>query len=84
MTWSGCTASSSTTALLASVLIGPKTWSFVFERYLLQCYRRGRASDLDFAPYEQWLALPLDEVRGRAGIIPPEIAHPAMGIVVGS
>jgi ubiquinone biosynthesis protein COQ4 len=69
--------------LLAAIVIGPKTWKFHFERYLWQAYRRGRAADLDFAPYEQWLALPLEEARERAGIVPPEKAHPTFGIVEG-
>jgi hypothetical protein len=39
-------------------------------------------ASLAFAPYEEWLALPLEEARRRAGIIPPEIAHGVIGIVV--
>ena len=70
--------------LLASLLIGPKTWNFVFERYLLQARRRGKAADLDFAPYEEWLPLPIEEARRRAGIIPPERAHPTTGILEAS
>jgi hypothetical protein len=51
-------------------------------RYLLQANRRGRVASLAFAPWEEWFALPLKEARRRAGIIPPEIAHGAIGIVV--
>jgi len=68
--------------LLASALIGPKTLNFAFDRYLLRAFRRGKAANLKFAPYEEWLSLPLDEVRRRAGIIPPEVAHPGTGILV--
>jgi ubiquinone biosynthesis protein COQ4 len=70
--------------LLASLLIGPKTWNFVFERYLQQARRRGKAANLEFAPYEEWLPLPIEEARRRAGIIPPELAHPATGILEAS
>ena len=70
--------------LLAAILIGPKTPSFRWERYLLQAYRRGKAADLEFAPYEEWLSLPLEEARRRAGIIPPDVAHPGTDIVSGS
>ncbi len=70
--------------LLAALVIGPKTWRFTFERYLLQAYRRGRAADLEFAPYEQWLELPLEQARRSAGIVPAELAHPSMGIVAAS
>lgn len=70
--------------LLVALLIGPKTLRFAFERYLLQAYRRGRAADLDFAPYEDWLCLPLDEARKRAGIVAPEVAHPGTGILKAS
>lgn len=69
--------------LLAAVLIGPKTLAFRWERYLWQAWRRGRAAKLQFAPYEEWLSLPLDEARRGAGIIPPAVAHPGEGIVVG-
>ena len=68
--------------LLAASLIGPKTLSFRFERYLRQAYRRGKGAELDFAPYEEWLSLPLEEARRQAGIVPPEVAHPGVDIVV--
>jgi len=70
--------------LLAAILIAPKTASLRWERYLLQAYRRGKASQLEFAPYEDWLSLPLQEARRRAGIVPPEVAHPGTGIVAAS
>jgi len=70
--------------LLAAMLIGPKTLGFQWERYLLQAYRRGKAAGLDFAPYEEWLPLPLAEARRRAGIVPPEAAHRGRGIVAAS
>lgn len=70
--------------LLAAIAIGPKSFKFEFERYLLQAYRRGKAAILDFAPYEEWLTLPLEEARRRAAIVPPELAHPQTGILVAS
>jgi ubiquinone biosynthesis protein Coq4 len=66
-----------------AMLIGPKTLRLQWERYLVQAWRRGRAAKLDFARYEQWLPEPLEEVRRRAGIIPPEEAHPGVGIIIG-
>lgn len=66
-----------------AMLIGPKTLSLRWERYLVQAWRRGRAAKPDFARYEQWLPEPLEEVRRRAGIIPPEVAHPGVGIIIG-
>ena len=63
-------------------LLGPWTWSFAWERYLWRALRRGRRADLDYARYEDWLPLPLDEVRRLAEVDPPEVAHPN-GIVVG-
>ncbi len=68
--------------LLATLLIVPKSPTFKFERYLWQAYRRGKAANLEFAPYEEWLTLPIDEARRRAGILPPEVAHPGIGIIV--
>ena len=70
--------------LLVAALMGPKTPTFRWERYLAQAYRRGAKANLDFARYEEWLPLPLEEVRRRAGIVAPERAHPGVGIVVGS
>ena len=70
--------------LLAATLIGPKTLTLQWERYLWQAYRRGTQADLDFARYEDWLPLPLEEVRRKASIVPPEEAHPGIGIVEGS
>ncbi|MGH0032306.1 MAG: Coq4 family protein [Myxococcota bacterium] len=45
--------------------------------YVWRSWRRGRrALRLDLLPYEELLALPLDEVRRQARIQPPEEAHP--------
>lgn len=70
--------------LIVASLIGPKTPTLLWERYLFQAYRRGRRANLDFAPYEAWLSLPLGEARARAGIVPGDEAHPSTGIVAGS
>ena len=44
---------------------------------LIRAYRRGRqAKPLDAVPYEALLALPLDDVRRKLGIVPIEQAHP--------
>ena len=67
--------------LLVAAVAGPKSFSFWWQRYIWQAYRRGRTAHLDFAPYEDWLALPLDQVRGAAGIVAPERAHPGYGIL---
>jgi ubiquinone biosynthesis protein COQ4 len=67
--------------LLVAAALGPKSLDFWWPRYIVQAWRRGRAAALDFAPYEEWLALPLEEVRRRARIVPPEKAHPGHGIV---
>jgi ubiquinone biosynthesis protein COQ4 len=69
--------------LLMAALVGPKTLRFEWERYLWQAYRRGVKADLDFARYEDWLPLPLEEVRQRAHIVSPDEAHPGVGIVTG-
>lgn len=70
--------------VMAGAIIGPKTPRFGWERYLIRAWRRGcRASDLTTAPYEELLALPLEDVRLRLGVEPPSIAHPE-GIVVGN
>lgn len=66
---------------LAAMVIAPKTWTLSFERYLLRAWRRGRrARPFHAVPWERWLELPLDEVRRRLDVEPPEIAHPE-GIV---
>jgi ubiquinone biosynthesis protein COQ4 len=68
--------------VVAAAVIGPKSLDLSWQRYLFRAWRRGRrAGDLPLAPYEQLLALPLDEARLRLGIEPPRIAHPD-GIVV--
>jgi ubiquinone biosynthesis protein COQ4 len=67
--------------VLAAAVIGPKA-GLRWQRYLLQAWRRGRlAAALPMAPYEELLALPLDEVRRRLRIQPAREAHPG-GIVV--
>jgi len=48
-----------------------------FPRYLFQAWRRGRrATWLPAFPYEELLAEPVEEVRRRAAIDPPHLAHP--------
>jgi ubiquinone biosynthesis protein COQ4 len=69
--------------LLFAALLGPKTLSFQWERYLWQAYRRGSQAQLNFARYEDWLPLPLAEVRQKAGIVPAERAHQGIGIIEG-
>jgi len=70
--------------VIAGAIIGPKTPRLGWERYLFRAWRRGcRASDLTTAPYEELLALPLEDVRLRLGIEAPSIAHPE-GIIVGN
>ena len=66
----------------AAAWLGPKTRDCHWQRYLFRAWRRGRrASPLVLARYEELLPLPLDEVRQRLGIAPPQAAHPG-GIVV--
>jgi ubiquinone biosynthesis protein COQ4 len=67
--------------LLVAAALGPKSFDFWWPRYIVQAWRRGRAAALDFARYEEWLALPLEEVRRLASIVPPEKAHPGHGII---
>ncbi len=69
--------------LLFAALLGPKTLTFQWERYLWQAYRRGSQAQLDFARYEDWLPLPVAEVRQKAGIVLAELAHPGIGIIGG-
>lgn len=66
----------------AGAVLGPRTWDFYWQRYLWRAYLRGRKARLDYARYEEWLALPLDEVRRLASIEPAERTHPN-GIIVG-
>lgn len=48
-----------------------------YARYLWRAWRRGRrAGCLAAMPWEELLALPLDDVRRLAGIEPPERVHP--------
>jgi len=68
--------------VLAGALLGPKDLAFSWQRYLWRAYRRGKAAELDLAPYEEWLPLDLSEVRRRAGIEEPEVAHPG-GVIAG-
>jgi ubiquinone biosynthesis protein COQ4 len=69
--------------VFAGALFGPRTWNFRWERYLWRALKRGKRADLEYARYEDWLPLPLDEVRRIANIDPPEIAHPE-GVVSAS
>jgi ubiquinone biosynthesis protein COQ4 len=68
--------------VLTAALIGSTADRFYWQRYLFRAWRRGRrARWLPAVRYERLLAMPLDEVRARLGIDPPEIAHPE-GIMV--
>lgn len=68
----------------AAAALGPKTPSLWWQRYLVAAWRRGRATPLlTVAPYEELLPLPLDEVRRRLGVPPPDAFHPD-GILVAS
>jgi ubiquinone biosynthesis protein COQ4 len=70
--------------VVAGMIVGPKSPWLGWPRYLFRAWQRGRrAEDLTVAPYEEMLALPLEEARRRLGVEPAEIAHPG-GIVVGS
>jgi ubiquinone biosynthesis protein COQ4 len=70
--------------VLAAAALGPKSLDLHWPRYLWRAWRRGRrASLLAAAPYEQLLPLPIDEVRRRLGVAPPEAVHPG-GILVAS
>jgi ubiquinone biosynthesis protein COQ4 len=63
--------------LLAAIAIGPKDPTFWWARYLYAAWRRGRRSSLlTVAPYEDLLALPLEEVRRRLSIPPAREFHP--------
>lgn len=65
-----------------AALRGPKSLDCHWQRYLLRAWSRGRrAASLVGSPYEELLALPLDEVRRRLRIAPPAEAHPG-GILV--
>jgi ubiquinone biosynthesis protein COQ4 len=66
--------------VLASITKGPK--GLGWPRYLFRAWRRGRkAALLPAAPWEELLALPLDEVRRRLHVSTPEEAHPG-GILI--
>lgn len=68
--------------VLAAAALGPRTLDLHWQRYLWRAWRRGRrAAMLPAARYEELLPLPLDEVRRRLDIAPPETAHPG-GILV--
>jgi ubiquinone biosynthesis protein COQ4 len=70
--------------LLAAVAIGPKDPRFTWARYLLAAWRRGKRTPLlTVAPYEELLALPLDEVRRRLGVASVSEFHPD-GVIVGN
>ena len=57
---------------------------FLFQRGLLAARRRGRQSAaLITVPFEDWLARPLEEVRGELRIAPLANAHPD-GLMRGS
>lgn len=66
--------------VLAAVVLGP--WRVFWPRYLWRAWRRGRRTlPLPMAAYEELLPLPLEEVRRRLRIDPPELAHPG-GLIV--
>lgn len=68
--------------VLAAMVVGPRSLDLFWPRYLWRAWRRGaRATLLAAAPYEELLALPLDEVRRRLAVSPPDEAHPS-GILV--
>jgi ubiquinone biosynthesis protein COQ4 len=68
--------------VLAAAVLGPKRLDLYWPRYLWRAWRRGRRTQpLPMAAYESLLPLPLDEVRRRLRIEPPEVAHPG-GILV--
>jgi ubiquinone biosynthesis protein COQ4 len=68
--------------VLAAAVLGPKDVMLTWPRYLFRAWRRGvRAERLCVVPYEELLALPLDDVRQRLKIDPPRVAHPD-GIIV--
>jgi ubiquinone biosynthesis protein COQ4 len=68
--------------VLAAAVLGPRRLDFYWPRYLWRAWRRGRRTlPLPMAAYEELLPLPLDEVRRRLRIDPPELAHPG-GLIV--
>jgi ubiquinone biosynthesis protein COQ4 len=70
--------------VLAGALIGPKGATLGWQRYLFKAWRRGRkGTRLTSVPYEELLALPLEEVRRQLGVQPADEAH-ANGILVGN
>ena len=69
--------------VLAAAFRGPTTLDCHWQRYLWQAYRRGCATEwLPAAKYEELLPLPIDDVRRRLRIAPPEVIHPATGVLV--
>ena len=68
--------------VLASAVLGPWRLDLHWPRYLWRAWRRGRRTlPLPMVAYEELLPLPLDEVRRRLRIDPPELAHPG-GLIV--
>ncbi len=68
--------------VVAAALIGPKDIRFSWQRYLFRAWQRGRrAVMMTTVAYEPLLAQPLEDVRRRLQIQPPEEAHPE-GVVV--
>jgi ubiquinone biosynthesis protein COQ4 len=65
-------------ALVLSLFATPKRQWLAFVRDLRRAYARGRASSVSTTvPWEELLALPIDEVRRRLGIAPLARVHPA-------
>jgi len=68
--------------VLAAAVLGPWRLDLHWPRYLWRAWRRGRRTlPLPMAAYEELLPLPLEEVRRRLRIDPPEVAHPG-GLIV--
>jgi len=68
--------------VLAAAVLGPWRLDLHWPRYLWRAWRRGRRTlPLPMVAYEELLPLPLDEVRRRLRIDPPELAHPG-GLIV--
>jgi len=68
--------------VIAAAVLGPWRLDLRWPRYLWRAWRRGRRTlPLAMVAYEELLPLPLDEVRRRLRIDPPELAHPG-GLIV--
>jgi len=62
---------------LLGTLDGIAGLRFGWPRYCVRAYLRGRRAErIASAPLEEWLHLPIDEVRRRLRILPTERVHP--------